>query len=93
MASGNTKRGAVVRVDLSPIWEHFGFRTTEDNGKKIPVSSVTTCKHCFADVSYKSGNTSNMATHMKKASPMHRPASHPTFKTATTGCSQSENVC
>lgn len=53
----------------SPIWEHFGFRTTEDNGKKIPVSSDTTCKHCFAGVSYNSGNTSNMTTHMK----MHHP--------------------
>lgn len=53
----------------SPIWEHFGFRTTEDNGKKIPVSSDTTCKHCFAGVSYNSGNTSNMTTHVK----MHHP--------------------
>ncbi|KAH3752153.1 hypothetical protein DPMN_186765 [Dreissena polymorpha] len=36
------------------------------DGKKSAVSDITTCRHCFVDVSYKSGNTINMATHMKR---------------------------
>lgn len=34
-------------------------------GNKVPISSVFTCKRCFADVSYKSGNTCNTATRIK----------------------------
>lgn len=50
----------------SKIWTHFGFKKVEKDGVKSAVKDVTTCKHCFLDVSYKGGNTSNMATHMKR---------------------------
>jgi hypothetical protein len=49
----------------SRIWDHFGFRDTSKDGKP----NVATCKHFFTDVSYKTGNTSNMATHMKRHYP------------------------
>ncbi|KAK3086886.1 hypothetical protein FSP39_024924 [Pinctada imbricata] len=43
----------------SYVWRHFGFREGGDKEK-------TTCKLCFTDVSYKCGNTSNMATHLRR---------------------------
>lgn len=60
MASGiNGKHGAAKLISppvthKSPIWDHSEFRSTEGNGKKVPVSSVTTCKHCFDGAERKS---------------------------------------
>ena len=74
MASGSDKRGAELIsppfTHKSPIQKHFGLHFTEENGRRIPVPNAhATCKHCFVDVSYKSWNTSNMATHLKRHHP------------------------
>ena len=44
MASGSDKRELISPPSTrkSPIWEHFGLRFTEENGRKIPVPNVTT---------------------------------------------------
>ncbi|XP_060085252.1 E3 SUMO-protein ligase ZBED1-like [Ylistrum balloti] len=48
----------------SKIWKHFGFRQEDKDGKV--VTEFTTCRHCDMNVSYKCGNTTNMATHLKR---------------------------
>ena len=69
MASKQVNLQAPPASFRSKIWEHFGFKTSTEGGVKTPVKGTTTCKHCYADVSYKTGNTSNMATHMKRHHP------------------------
>ena len=42
----------------SKVWEYYGFRAS---GGETP-----TCKLCFKDILCKSGNTTNLATHLKR---------------------------
>lgn len=50
----------------SAIWKHFGFESKTVDGKTETVKENTVCRICLTKVSYKSGNTSNMAFHMKR---------------------------
>jgi len=50
----------------SKVWAHFGFKVTDHGGKKVRVPDITICRHCSSDVSYKTGNTTNMISHMKR---------------------------
>ena len=42
----------------SPVWEHFGFSVTyDDGGKKVVYKTATVSKHCVTRDDYSSGNT------------------------------------
>jgi hypothetical protein len=46
----------------SAVWKSFGFPEVDEKVDK----SKSICKICFASVSYKTGTTSNMNTHLKR---------------------------
>ena len=51
-------------------WEHFGFPVKyNDEGKRLVDKTVTVCRHCGTRKPYDSGNTSSMATHLKRHHP------------------------
>ncbi|XP_063049938.1 E3 SUMO-protein ligase ZBED1-like isoform X1 [Engraulis encrasicolus] len=77
MASGS-EEGGPPRPDMedapssfkSGVWDHFGFRVTyDDAGKKNVDRTGTLCKHCKMYVPYADGNTSNMASHVRRYHP------------------------
>ncbi len=49
------------RSNSSEIWTHFGFKCSEAG--VILDKTKATCRHCFVDIKYAGGNTSNLATH------------------------------
>lgn len=53
----------------SPVWQYFGFQTIEENGVRRADKTKTICKVCYGNVSYATGNTSNMSTHLKRKHP------------------------
>ena len=50
----------------SAVWQHFGFKVIVTDDKEVVEKEKTVCKICKQDVSYKAGNTSNMAMHLKR---------------------------
>ena len=74
MASGEEKQpeieDAPVASYRSPVWDHFGFNVTyDDGGKKVVDKTVTVCKHCRTRVVYANANTSNMLAHLRRHHP------------------------
>lgn len=69
MASGGTEE--LERPSFkSPVWEHLGFPVSaNDEGKRLVDKTVTVCRHCGTRKPYNSGNTSAMATHLKRHHP------------------------
>uniref|UniRef100_A0A8C4N752 Zinc finger BED domain-containing protein 1-like n=1 Tax=Eptatretus burgeri TaxID=7764 RepID=A0A8C4N752_EPTBU len=55
----------------SPVWKHFGFPVVYENEVRKVNKSKTVCKHCSTSVTYPSGNTTNMITHLKRHHPQH----------------------
>ena len=54
----------------SPVWEHFDFPVKyNDEGKRLVDKTVTVCRHCGTRKPYDSGNTSSMATYVKRHHP------------------------
>lgn len=54
----------------SPVWEHFGFPVKyNDEGRRLVDKTVTVYRHCGTRKPYDSGNTSSMATHLKRRHP------------------------
>lgn len=53
----------------SPVWQYFGFERIETNGITQLDKSKTVCKTCHGSVSYATGTTSNMSTHLKRKHP------------------------
>lgn len=49
------------RANSSNVWDHFGFQCNEDG--VIADKTKAICRHCSAEIRYKGGNTSNLATH------------------------------
>lgn len=67
MASGGTEELECPASFKSPVWEHFGFPVKyNDEGKRLVDKTVTVCRHCGTRKPYDSGNTSSMATHLKR---------------------------
>lgn len=52
---------------FSPVWAYFGFKPTTDGSKIDETAPV--CRLCKANVSAKSGNTSNLLSHLKHKHP------------------------
>ena len=49
----------------SRVWQYFGFENIIDkNGIRTLDKSKTVCKECRAQISYGTGNTTNMLTHL-----------------------------
>ena len=67
----------------SPVWQYFGFgQITSNKGVR---ETVKTKRICEGSVSYSSGNTSNMSTHLKRKHPeitLQKPESKPRNPTA-----------
>ena len=54
----------------SKVWQYFGFtRVTDQNGIKTLDKTKTVCKVCEAQIAYRTGNTTNMFTHLQKKHP------------------------
>lgn len=51
----------------SPVWEYFGFEA-DDKGKPVNEDRPF-CKKCLRTVATKSGNTSNLLSHLRNAHP------------------------
>ena len=91
MADGNAE---IIIVNApasfrSQVWKYFGFEKND----KTRTSSI--CKKCFIKVSYKTGNTSNMATHLKRIhgiSSVNTGSSDTTVTTASSTLESSKNV-
>ncbi len=67
MASGGTEELERPASFKSPVWEHFGFPVKyNDEGKRLVDKTETVCRHCGTRKPYDSGNTSSMATHLKR---------------------------
>ena len=70
----------------SPVWQYFGFaQITSDKGVQETDKTKSICKICKGSVSYSSGNTSNMSTHLKRKHPeitLQKPESKPKNPTA-----------
>ncbi len=67
MVSGGTEELECPASFKSPVWEHFGFPVKyNDEGKRLVDKTVTVCRHCGTRKPYDSGNTSSMATHLKR---------------------------
>ncbi|XP_073491217.1 E3 SUMO-protein ligase ZBED1-like [Aquarana catesbeiana] len=70
MASGGTEELERPTLLKSPVWEHFGFPVKyDDEGKRLVDKTVTACRHCGTRKPYDTGNTSSMATHLKRHHP------------------------
>ncbi|XP_050950428.1 E3 SUMO-protein ligase ZBED1 [Labeo rohita] len=49
----------------SDVWKHFGFSLKRnEKGEKVTDKENTVCRHCQTVVKYKSGNTTNMRSHL-----------------------------
>ena len=46
------------------VWKYLGFKIVNINGRET-TKDKTVCKICVNDVSYMTGNTSNMPTHLR----------------------------
>ncbi len=67
MASGGTEELERPASFKSPVWEHFGFPVKyNDERKRLVDKTVTVCRHCGTRKPYDNGNTSSMATHLKR---------------------------
>ena len=54
----------------SRVWQYFGFENIIDNnGIRTLDKSKTVCKQCHAQISYGTGNTTNMFTHLQRKHP------------------------
>ena len=53
----------------SAIWKHLGFKVSTVNEVKITEKENTLCRHCNANIKYKTGTTTNMSTHMRRHHP------------------------
>ena len=54
----------------SRVWQYFGFENiTDNNGIRTLDKSKTVCKQCRAQISYGTGNTTNMFTHLQRKHP------------------------
>ena len=51
----------------SSVWEYFGFEA-DDEGKPVNEDRPI-CKKCSRTVATKSGNTSNLLSHLRNAHP------------------------
>ena len=52
---------------LNQSWQYFGFENIIDkNGIRTLDKSKTVCKECRAQISYGTGNTTNMFTHRQR---------------------------
>ncbi|XP_040188247.1 E3 SUMO-protein ligase ZBED1-like [Rana temporaria] len=70
MASGGKEELERPASFKSPVWDHFGFPVKYDHeGKRMVDKTVTACRHCGTRKPYDSGNTSSMATHLKRHHP------------------------
>jgi hypothetical protein len=47
------------------VWKYLGYKIVNINGRET-TKDKTVCKICVNDVSYKTGNTSNMPTHPRR---------------------------
>jgi hypothetical protein len=45
------------------VWKYLGYKIVNINGRET-TKDKTVCKICVNDVSYMTGNTSNMPTHL-----------------------------
>ena len=55
---------------LNQSWQYFGFENIIDkNGIRTLDKSKTVCKECRAQISYGTGNTTNMFTHRQRKHP------------------------
>ena len=60
----------MLRRSLNQSWQHFGFENIIDkNGIRTLDKSKTVCKECRAQISYGTGNTTNMFTHRQRKHP------------------------
>ncbi|XP_039617396.1 E3 SUMO-protein ligase ZBED1-like [Polypterus senegalus] len=49
----------------SDVWKHFSFSLKRnEKGEKVTDNENTVCRHCQTVVKYKSGNTTNMRSHL-----------------------------
>ena len=54
----------------SRVWQYFGFENIIDNnGIRTLDKSKTVCKHCRAQISYETDNTTNIFTHLQRKHP------------------------
>ena len=49
------------RANSSNIWDHFGFRIDARGVLLDKIKAV--CKHCFVEVKYTGGSTTNLTSH------------------------------
>ena len=66
--NNDTKKMEPPASFRSGVWKHFGFRVNVHNGKEVVENEKTASFVITIDVCYKSGNTSNMSTHLKRLS-------------------------
>ena len=52
------------------VWQYFGFEKTVDNSVKSVNKTKTVCKVCQSDISYATGTTTNMFTHLQRKHPL-----------------------
>lgn len=51
----------------SPVWQHFAFPVSYINNERVVDQKTTVCRLCYTRVPYAtSGNTSNMAGHIRR---------------------------
>ncbi|KAL0154283.1 hypothetical protein M9458_050396 [Cirrhinus mrigala] len=67
-SSGEGKEMEMVKPKAgfkSDVWKHFGFSLKRnEKGEKVTDKENTVCRHCQTVVKYKSGNTTNMRSHL-----------------------------
>ena len=49
------------RANSSNVWDHFGFKT--DSMGVILDKTKAVCRHCFIEVKYRGGSTTNLTSH------------------------------
>ncbi|KAK0141840.1 Zinc finger BED domain-containing protein 1 [Merluccius polli] len=69
MASGGAELEKPPASFKSAVWEHFGFPVRYENGKRLVDKTATVCRHCGTRMAYEHGNTSSMASHLKRHHP------------------------
>nr|XP_057921458.1 zinc finger BED domain-containing protein 4 [Doryrhamphus excisus] len=50
----------------SAVWEHFAFAVEYVNGQRQVDKSKAVCRHCFAEIGYALGSTTNLFSHLRR---------------------------
>lgn len=69
MATASQKIADAPNKLQAPVWNHFGFKVSNEDGIEIVDKHKVICKICKLEMVYKTGTTSNLKRHIEGQHP------------------------